>query len=111
MSSYRRIENRIREDGRVWCYDCENYLDTSLFYKTVSKGKEFYVACCAPCRRKSYLREYRLGQYPYGHWNIEEDEETKEQLILFFKLLGYDTEKDIHQQFMEKHKEYFTDKK
>lgn len=111
MSTYRYIENRVREDGKVWCYECETYLDTSLFYITKSKGREYYVANCSTCRRKNYLKQYKLEQYPYGHWNIEEDEDTKEQLKVFFKLLGYDTDKDIHQQFMEKHKEHFTDKK
>jgi len=107
MRKNRFIAERINCNGDVWCYDCEKYLPVGLFIKSNS----FYSANCKECRHIQYKKRQRLEQYPYGHWNIEDTEDIREQLKLLFKILGYNTEENIHQQFMEKYKNYFTNKK
>ena len=106
---YRIVDNREDDKGNVWCYECQQYLRSDLFYK-INNGR-YWTSTCRNCSNIVVRRKTKIQSYPYGHWEIEETDELKEQMLELFKRLGYNTEENIHQQFMEKYKEYFINKK
>ena len=102
----RKVKNRVNKAGEIWCYDCSKYLPAELFYKQSGHWNPRCKECRTIYNRKKYTEKIDT-EYPYGYWTVEETEENKLYMSVVLELLGYDSSKNIHEQFMEKHKKYF----
>lgn len=106
------IENRINSEGNVWCYLCEDYVQPDK----IKFSKNQYESYCRKCRaqyEKDRIAKRKLesnakpGQTEDGWdknwWRIWTDEDTPDNVNFVLSTMGYDTTKNIHQQFMEKY--------
>lgn len=85
------------------CSYCEKILDVNKFHRL----KNGYHSYCKLCR-KDYTKNLQFEKrknlkYPRNHWEIDETEENLKEVKTLLGLLGYDTNKNIHEQFLERH--------
>ena len=101
------IEKDILE--KEMCEFCEQYFDRKKI-----RHRPRNVKICVSCVKmlKNWREEMKISKpdkkshaYPRRPYvvNIHEESVDPGALKEFYKLLGYNPESDIHQQFMEKH--------
>lgn len=87
-----------------YCSQCESQQPLTNFHRRLN-GLAAVCKVCMP-EYKRILREEKKElnkKYDRDHWNIDITEENIQSMKELLEGLGYDVNKDIHKQFLERH--------
>jgi hypothetical protein len=108
---------RIDDDNNVYCFGCNEYIKPDNMGKTHTQGKVVFNRLCLECGviKRQKAKTDRLKAHPAKRkqttddgyhklfWHIEETPEIWDGVRALLTRIGYDTSKNIHEQFLIKH--------